>query len=344
MFDNLSFSNHEGVYFAADETTGLKAIIAIHSTRRGPAAGGTRLWHYVSSEAALTDALRLSEGMSYKNAMADLPLGGGKGVILRPEGEYDREALFKAYGRAIDRLGGAYYTAEDVGVSPMDMANVRSETKFVAGLSEGKAASGDPSPVTADGVFRGIKVGANHAFGTQNLKGKIVAVQGLGHVGYHLCRHLHEAGARLIVTDINTDSVKRVVSDFDAKPVSPDDIYNAEADIYAPCALGATLNSETLGRLKVNLIGGAANNQLSEPHIGQALFDRNILYCPDYVINGGGIINVAAEISGHYSPEWVEEKLQTLSQTLDQVIKISREQSRPTHSVADEMARQRIYG
>ena len=344
VFENNRFQQHESVHFFNDLASGLNAIISVHSTKRGPAAGGTRLWRYATEQDAISDALNLSRAMSYKNAMADIPFGGGKAVIIRPEGEFDRKKLFTAYGRAIDTLGGIYCTAEDVGVNPDDMKAVRSQTRFVAGLTEGEAASGDPSPITADGVFRGLHVAADHALGTTKLTGVRVAVQGLGHVGYHLCRMLHKAGAKLIVADINADVTKRATEEFGATAVSPDDIHAQEVDIYSPCALGGAVNPNTINSIKAKIVGGAANNQLLTPEMGASLMDRGVLYCPDYVINGGGIINVAAELSGAYDPIWVDAKVDGLSTTLDAIFNQSKIQNLPTNVIADQMAEERIYG
>jgi len=344
IFEHEDFDGHEGVHLFEDTDLGLRAVIAVHSTRRGPSAGGTRLWTYAASADAITDALRLSRAMSYKNAMADLALGGGKGVIMKPDTDFDRQTFFKAYGRMIQRLGGSYLTAEDVGMSPGDMEFIRSETPYVGGLTSGEAASGDPSPITADGVFRGLQVAADHALGTSDLSGVRVAVQGLGHVGYHLCRFLHGAGAKLFVADINPEAVARVVSAFGAQAVAPADIHAQHVDIYAPCALGGAISAQTLGAIQAKIIGGAANNQLQTPDMGDALRARGILYCPDYVLNAGGIINIAAEFSGTYDPAWVDGKLEGLKRTLRDVFKAADQQNISTHQVADRMARYRIYG
>ena len=341
-FEHPDFDDHESVVFASDDNSQLKAIIAVHSTVLGPAAGGTRFWTYVSSENALSDALRLSRAMSFKNAMADIPHGGGKGVIIKPEGDFERTNLFAAYGRALNRLNGAYYTAEDVGVSPADMAIIRTQTQFVAGLDEGVAASGDPSPVTADGIFKGLLVSVNHRFGQSDFKGLTVAVQGLGSVGYSLCNFLHKAGAKLIVTDINIEAVSKAVEEFGAQAEQPDAIFDVNADVFAPCALGGALNNDTIDRLKASIVGGAANNQLESPSIGQKLHEMDIIYCPDYVINGGGIINVAAELSGKYDKRWVDSKVMALSETLRDILVQSKKMNRPTHLIADEMALTRI--
>ncbi len=340
IFEHPSFDKHESVHSFYDEKTGLKAFVAVHSTHLGPSAGGTRFWHYKNANLALRDVLRLSRGMSYKNAMAGLNLGGGKAVVIKPEGNFDREALFTKFGEFINTIGGAYYTAEDVGMTTDDMRTIRTKTKFVAGLDEGDAASGDPSPVTADGVFRCIRLAANKR--GIKLKGASVSVQGLGHVGYTVCKFLHKAGAKLIVTDINKQAVKQAVNAFGAKAVMPDDIYAQPADIFSPCALGAVLNPTTASQLKASIIAGAANNQLSTPNIGKELHDKDILYCPDYVVNAGGIINIAGEIEGNYSPDWVESKLQGVEQSLEQIIDHSIKTGRNTDAIADEMARARI--
>ncbi len=342
VFERPSFDGHESVHFFSDADTGLKTIIAIHSTALGPGAGGARMWTYPSSEEALRDVLRLSRGMSYKNAMADLPLGGGKAVILKPEGGFDRPALFEAYGRCVDALGGRYITAEDVGVGPDDMRAVRKATRHVAGLTEGVAASGDPSPVTAKGIFNGIRTSVRRAFGRDDLAGVRVAVQGVGHVGGYLCDFLADAGAELVVTDVDKDLLAAVAERAGAEVVAPNVIYDAEVDVFAPCALGAVINPETIDRLRCRVVAGGANNQLESPEMGTELAKRGVLYAPDYVINGGGIINVAAEIAGDYDPAWVAAKLDQLSATLDEVFERAAAGGRPPHEIADQMARERI--
>lgn len=342
MFDKTAFAGHESVHHFFDAKTGLRAIIAIHSTARGPGAGGCRMWNYASSDEAFTDALRLSEGMSYKNAMADLPLGGGKAVIWGNSKTQKTPELFRALGRAIETLQGRYWSAEDVGVSPADMAYAAEETKYVAGLSKGKAASGDPSPVTARGVFLGIKACAQRAFGTDDLHGRHVAVQGVGHVGGRVCELLAEAGAKLTVTDVNPETLAGIAGSTGAQVVMTDEIYDVDADIFSPNALGAVVNPNTIGRIRAKVIAGGANNQLSTPDMGEKLSERGILYAPDYVINGGGIINVAAEISGAYDPAWVEGKVQRLVKTLGEVLDQAKTEKRATNRVADEIALRRI--
>ncbi len=347
LFDSPSFANHEGVHAFADEKTGLKAIVAVHSTARGPAVGGTRMWNYGSAAEALEDVLRLSKGMSYKNAVADLEMGGGKSVIIGDSKTQKTPELFRAFGRAIDQLGGNYYAAEDVGVSVEDIAQARTQTEYVVGLSGGKEGSGDPSPVTAEGVFRSTLLVARRLWRQDDLTGLTIAVQGIGHVGGYLADKLHAAGAKLIVTDVNVPLLEEVAARTGAEIVAPDAIYDAKADIYAPCALGATLNPQTLDRLTVKAVVGAANNQLATPEIGRILFDRGVLYAPDYVVNGGGIINVASELKarqtgGAYDPAWVEGKLSRLMETLEEVLDRSASEQRPTHEIADAIAEARI--
>lgn len=342
MFDKPAFAGHERVHHFFDVKTGLRAIIALHSTARGPAAGGCRMWNYATADDALIDALRLSEGMSYKNAMADLPLGGGKAVIWGNSRTDKTPDLFRALGRAINSLNGRYWSAEDVGVSVQDMAFAAEETKFVSGLSTGKSASGDPSPVTAKGVFLGLKAAALRAFGTDDLSSRTIAVQGVGHVGSYLCGHLAKAGANLVITDVNAEALDQVARTTGAQIVAPAEIYDVAADIFSPNALGAIINPDTLPRLRVRVVAGGANNQLATPETGDRLREMGIVYAPDYVINGGGIINVASEISGTYDPTWVEAKLQRLIQTLGDVLDQAQREDRAANRVADEIARSRI--
>lgn len=342
IFSHPDFDDHEGVYSFSDPASGLKTFIAVHNTNRGPASGGTRFWEYTNDAEALTDVLRLSRAMSYKNAMAEIPLGGGKGVIIRPRGDFDRKALFSAYGRAIEKVGGQYITAEDVGVSPDDMQTIKTQTDYVAGLDEGEAASGDPSPHTADGIFRGLGVAVKHKLGVEGFGGLIVAIQGLGHVGYNLASRLHKSGARLIVADINSEVTTKAANDFKAKVVGVDEIHAQEVDIYAPCALGGAINKKTIEDISAFIIGGAANNQLKTPDMGEALRARNILYCPDYVLNAGGIINVASEVSGRYDYGWVNGKLENIKASLQEVFDRSDNTAKPTNEIADIMARERL--
>jgi leucine dehydrogenase len=338
MFDTLHQLGHEQVVFCHDRATGYRGIIAIHDTTLVPALGGTRFWQYASDGDALTDVLRLARGMTYKNAVAGLNLGGGKAVIIGDNRTTKREMLFRAHGRFVDSLGGRYITAEDVGTSPFDMDFVHMETRWVAGLQQ---KSGDPSPVTARGVFRAIQATAKVRFGTDDLAGKHVLVQGLGHVGYHLSKYLHGAGAKLTVTDIDADRIQRVVQEFGAKAVGTDEIYAVPADIFAPCALGAVVNDTTLRVLKVSAIVGAANNQLLEPRHGDELEAKGILYAPDYVANAGGVINVYSELAG-WNAERALRKADEIYETVLGVFEIAREQKIPTWHAADRLAEMRI--
>lgn len=337
VFNLRAYDDHEQIVFCRDVESGLKAIICVHNTNLGPAVGGCRMWDYNSDEGALIDALRLSRGMTYKNAMAGLQMGGGKSVIIGNSKTMKSEELFRAFGRFVDKLSGKYITAEDVGINPQDMAVVNKETDHVLGL-EGK--SGDPSPVTAYGVFTGLRAAVNHRLGRSDLDGLKVSVQGLGHVGYYLCRHLHEQGAKLIVTDINKESVDRVVDEFGATAVDTDEIYHQDVDVYAPCALGATINDNTIPKIRASVIAGAANNQLAEDRHGDILMEKGILYAPDYVINAGGIINVSFE--ENYNRDAALKKVDEIYGTLTEVFDASKTEARPTNVIADELARKRV--
>jgi leucine dehydrogenase len=338
LFALLAEHTHEQVSFYYDPACGYRGIIAIHDTRLGPALGGTRFWHYHDDREALVDALRLARGMTYKAAVAGLNLGGGKSVIIGDNRITRREAIFRAHGRHVESLGGRYITAEDVGTSTADMEFIRAETEHVTGLL-GK--SGDPSPVTAYGVYRGIKACAKVRYGSDDLSGKVVAVQGCGHVGYSLIKLLHEDGARIIVTDIDAQRVKSVVEDFAATAVATDAIYAQQANIFAPCALGAVINDDTLAQLKVDIVAGAANNQLAEDRHGQELESQGILYAPDYVINGGGLINVNAELHG-WSLERARNKAGEIYDSILRVFDIAREERIPSYLAADRLAEERI--
>ena len=346
LFDSPAFDGHEAVHAFHDAASGLNCIIAVHSTARGPSAGGCRMWAYASAEAALEDALRLSRAMSYKNAVADLELGGGKAVIIGDSRTRKTPELFEAFGRAVEQVCGRYWAAEDVGITPVDLAHARKHSKYVAGLTGHPAASGDPSPITAEGVFRGIELCVRRAYGS-GLGGMTVAIQGVGHVGGILADKLHAAGAKLIVTDVNEAAARAVADRTGAELTKPDAIFDAHAQVFAPCALGGAINAETLPRLKARVIAGGANNQLATADAGRALYEKGLTYAPDYVINGGGIINVAAEIraldqGGAYDPAWVEAKLSRLMQTLDQVLQRTADERRPANEIAGEIARARI--
>lgn len=341
IFEYLEKYDYEQLVICQDQTSGLKAIICIHDTTLGPALGGTRMWNYASEEDAILDALRLARGMTYKNAAAGLNLGGGKTVIIGDSRTQKSEELFRAFGRYVQSLNGRYITAEDVGTTVRDMDWVHLETDFVTGVSSSYGASGDPSPMTARGVWRGMKAAAKEAYGSDSLHGKTIAIQGLGHVGYYLAKHLNEEGAKLIVTDIHEEVLKRVVDEMGATPVRPEDIFGVEADIYAPCAMGAVINDETIPQFKFKVIAGAANNVLKEERHGDKLHELGIIYAPDYVINSGGVINVADELEG-YNYERALNKVEMIYDNVAKVIEIAKQLNIPTYQAADRMAEQRI--
>lgn len=340
LFETMKEFDYENVVFCHDKTSGLKAIIAIHDTTLGPALGGCRMWTYDTEEDAINDALRLARGMTYKNAAAGLNLGGGKTVVIGNPRKDKSEALFRSLGRFIQGLGGRYITAEDVGTNLNDMDYISCETKYVAGLAE---KSGDPSPFTAYGVFRGIQAASEEIFGTTDLRDKKIAIQGVGNVGYHLAKHLHEAGAKLIITDIFDDNVKRAVNEFNAEYVKPDDIYGVDCDIFAPCALGAIINDETIPQLKCQIVAGSSNNQLKEERHGEVLQKKGILYIPDFIINAGGVINVAEELNPcGYNKERAMRKVSMVFDNVKRVIQKSKEENIPTCIAADLVAEERI--
>ena len=332
------FDDHEGVHLFSDRDSGLSAIIAIHSTKLGPGAGGVRFWHYADHRAAITDALRLSRGMTYKNAVAGLNLGGGKSIIIGDNKTQDREAIFRAHGRFVETLGGRYITAEDVGTSTKDMDYVHMETGHVAGLA-GK--SGDPSPVTAHGVFRAVQASAFRRWGSDNLEGKKVSIQGCGNVGRHLAEELHQAGAKLFVADIDEAKARRVADLTGAKIVDDEEIFTVDADIFSPCALGGILNDETIPKLKVKVVTGGANNQLLEERHGDALQKRRILYTPDYVANAGGVINVYGEVAG-WDAQRALDKADDIYDTVLRIFELAEKHSIPTYEAADRLAEQRL--
>jgi leucine dehydrogenase len=338
IFSSMASLGHEQLLLSHDPSCGYFGIIAIHDTTLGPALGGTRFWQYGSTDEAITDALRLARGMTYKSAVAGINLGGGKSVIIGDNKRSDREALFRAHGRFIQTLGGRYITAEDIGTSPADMEYIKLETDHVAGLL---GLSGDPSPVTGYGVYVGMKAAARVRWGSDSLRGKTVAVQGAGKVAHYLMQHLHTENARIIVTDIDGEKVKRAVQEFGAEAVAPTAIYDQAADVYAPCALGATVNDETLPRLKVQVIAGGANNQLGEDRHGDELERRGILYAPDYVINGGGVINVYGELH-RWPVERAKKKAGEIYETLLRIFDIAKQQRIPTYRAADRLAEQRV--
>lgn len=339
---NMSLHNHEQVVFGYDEATGLKCIIAIHNTTLGPALGGTRMWAYANESEALNDVLRLSRGMTYKAAITGLNLGGGKAVIIGDSRKDKSEAMMRRFGKFVNSLGGKYITAEDVGIGTKDMEYVHMETQHVTGIPESMGGSGDPSPVTAFGVYMGMKASANYRWGNDSLSGKKVVVQGIGHVGESLVGHLVKEGAKVYVTDIFQDRLDAVVKQYGVEVVDKDAFYDMDMDIYAPCALGATLNDNTLERLKCSIVAGAANNQLADEKIhGEAVMKKGILYAPDFLINAGGLINVYTELEG-YNRDRALSKAENIYNTTLQILKISAEENIPTYVAANRMAEQRI--
>lgn len=339
IISQMSAMGHEQVLFCNDSVTGLKAIIAIHNTVLGPALGGTRMWSYSNEMEALNDVLRLSKGMTYKNSISGLNLGGGKAVIIGDARTMKSEALFRRFGKFVESLAGNYITAEDVGISPADMNWVNMETNHVAGLP-GK--SGDPSPVTAYGVYMGMKACAKVQFGSDSLEGKTIAVQGVGHVGEYLVKHLAAEKANVVITDIHEETLKRVANEYGVKVVASNEIYDVPMDIYAPCAMGATINDETLSRLTCSIIAGAANNQLAiEEKHGLEVMNRGIIYAPDYTINAGGVINCFSELEG-LSSEWAHTKAEEIYTTILNIIHRSKEANIPTYQIANKMAEERI--
>jgi leucine dehydrogenase len=331
---------YEQLALCHDKASGLKAIIAIHDTTLGPALGGCRMWNYDSEQAAIEDALRLARGMTYKSAVAGLNLGGGKSVIIGDARTGKTEALLRAFGRFVQSLRGRYWTAEDVGTSVEDIEVIRQETAFVAGTA-GQGGSGDPSPATAYGVYRGIRASLKEKTGRESLEGRVVAIQGVGHVGLCLAGLLHEAGAKLIISDIYEDRVQAAVAEYGARAVRPEDIYDCECDVFSPCALGAVINSGTVPRLRCAVVAGAANNQLAGEEDGDALEARGILYAPDYVINAGGVINVADELQG-YNRDRAYRKIGQIGDNLTKVFALARERTIPSYRAADLVAQERI--
>ncbi|MFL5237045.1 MAG: Leu/Phe/Val dehydrogenase [Rhizomicrobium sp.] len=341
VFEAADFDHHETVSFFHEPRSGLNSIIAIHSTALGPACGGTRMYPYANDEQALADVLRLSRGMSYKSAIANVPLGGGKAVIIGDPARDKNEARLLAYADAVNALGGRYITAMDVGVTPMDMPVIARGTKHVAGYDQPGKTGGDSGPLTALGVFVGLKAAVKHRLRTDTTKGLTIAIQGLGKVGTLLAKHLHHEGARLLVSDVNTDAMKRAVDAFGATGVAPDDIATVECDVFSPNALGAVLNSETIPRIRAKVVAGGANNQLARDEDGNALKQRGILYAPDYVINGGGIIRVAGQIFGWDDPD-IERRVLGIGDTLSQIFRRAEKEDRAPGEVANRIAEERM--
>ncbi len=341
-FEKLYSMGHEEVVFFSDSSCNLKAIVAIHNTTLGPALGGTRMWNYKNIDEAIEDALRLSRGMTYKNAISGLNLGGGKAVIMGDPTKDKSEALFRSYGRFVESLNGRYITAEDVNTTVDDMEFIFTETNNVTGVAEINGGSGNPSPWTARGVFRGMEASCLKVFGDKSLKGKVVALQGAGSVGCHLGKHLYDSGAKVYFTDINETNIARFKEIVpNAEFVGANDIYDMKADIYAPCALGATVNDQTIERIKTKIICGAANNQLSENRHGDILKERGILYAPDYLVNAGGVMNVSIEFEG-WSAEKATKMVDKIFDTTLKIFKMSDEQNIPVYKATDLMAEQRI--
>jgi len=343
VLGRMELNDHEQVLFCHDRPTGLKAIIAIHDTTLGPALGGTRMWPYASETEALNDVMRLSRGMTYKSALAGLDLGGGKAVIIGDSRTQKTEAMFRRFGQFVDSLNGRYITAEDVGMSTMEMVNIQKETKHVAGLPEEMGGSGDPSPVTAYGVYCGLKAAAKTAYGSDDLSGRKVAIQGAGNVGRGLVGHLVKDGAKVYLTDIHDEKLAAIKAEYPSITlVKPDEIYDIDMDIYSPCALGATVNDDTLKRLKCSVIAGAANNQLADESLhGKAVMEKGILYAPDFLINAGGIINCSWERRG-YNRKAALLQTEEIHTTALRIFKASADLGIPTYLAANQAAEHRI--
>ena len=342
VFGQLSFDGHEQIVFCNDEDTGLKAIIGIHNTVLGPALGGTRMWQYKTEWDALNDVLRLSRGMTYKAAITGLNLGGGKAVIIGDAKTQKNDALMRRFGEFVNSLSGKYITAEDVGMETRDMDIVREVTPHVTGISESKGGAGNPSPITAYGVYMGMKAAAKYQFGTDNLAGKKVLVQGVGHVGETLVKHITDEGAKVILNDINEARLEELSKKYGANVVLGNDIYGLDIDIYAPCALGATVNDITIPQLQAKVIAGAANNQLAdEVKNGRMLKERGIAYAPDFLINAGGIINVYAELEGYNKAESIR-KTENIYNTTLEIFNLSEKENITTHRAAFNIAQSRI--
>lgn len=342
VIGNMEIMGHEQVVFCTDTDTGLRAIIAIHDTTLGPALGGTRMWNYSNESDALQDVLRLSRGMTFKAAISGLNLGGGKAVIIGDANTEKTEALMKKFGEYVDVLGGKYITAEDVGMNTKDMEYVREMTKHVTGIPESMGGSGDPSPVTAYGVYWGMKASAKFKWGSDSLERKTILVQGVGHVGENLVKYTTEEGAKVFITDINEEKLTEVAEKYGAEIIMGDSIYDMDMDIYAPCALGATLNTDTIKRLKCKIVAGAANNQLEDEVLhGKMIKDKGIVYAPDFLINAGGLINVYSEINGYNREKSLDKTKKIYDTTLEILLKAEQEDI-TTHTAALAIAEQRI--
>ena len=342
IFSQLEAFGHKKIVFCSDPDTGLKAIIAIHDTTLGPALGGTRMWAYKTETDALNDVLRLSKSMTYKAAVAGLNLGGGKAVIIGDSRRDKSEALLRKFGRFIKNLNGEFITAEDVGTNPKDMEYIRMETQHVAGLPESVGGSGDPAPVAAQGVFMGIKAAVKELYGNDNLTGRSVIVQGIGHVGENLVRLLRDEKAMVYVSDLNDERLGQVSKKYGAQAMSNNNIFDIDADIYAPCGLGATINTQTIAKLKCGIIAGSANNQLEDEHLhGQMLLDKGILFAPDYVINAGGLINCYSELMG-FSKKRTLQLTENIYDATRNVLKLSKAENISSIEAANKIAEKRI--
>ncbi len=335
-------NEHEQVVFCEDNQTGLKAIIAIHNTVLGPGLGGARMWHYKNGMEAIRDALRLSKAMTYKASVAGLNLGGGKAVIIDNSIKNKSPELFRRFGQFIESLNGKYITAEDVGTSSDDMKYIKMETNHVTCLPESTGGGGDPSPKTAHGVYMGMKACAKLCYGKNSLESKVIVVQGAGHVGMHLVEWLVKENAKVFISDIDEEKVRDVVKKYNVESVGVDDVYDTEMDIYSPCALGATVNDNTLSRLKCSIIAGGANNQLADENAhGKMVMEKGIIYAPDFVINAGGLINCYSEVIG-YNREYVHDKVENIHDTILDILKKSKEENRPADLIAKRIAKKRI--
>jgi leucine dehydrogenase len=348
IFEKIQKQDYEQIVFCNDSRTGLKSIIAMHSTVLGPATGGCRMWAYETEEEALTDVLRLSKGMTYKNAISGLNWGGGKAVIIAPKGVepkvFKTRALLERYGEYVNRLGGNYITAKDVGIGSDDLRIVKSKTKHVLGIDGEQGSSGDPSPATAWGVYHGMKAAAKVALGAKNLSGLTVSLQGLGSVAYYLLEHIVADGAKVVACDIDQAAIERATKKYNIEIVSPEKIYDVPCDIFGPSALGASINSKTLPRLQTKIIAGAANNQLATHEDGLEVERRGIVYAPDYAINAGGVINIYYEQigNGNYDKRKAFEHIAGIENTVTEILTRAKAEKLPSHVVADRMAEERI--
>ena len=337
IFDHPEFAGHERVVYCSDEPRGLRAIIAIHDRTLGPAVGGCRLYPYPSEDAALADVLRLSKGMTYKNALAGLPFGGGKSVIIA-DPSAKTPALLRAFAEAVDRLRGEYWTGEDVNIGTADVESMAKHTRYMMGRASGAVHSGDPSPFTAAGCFAGMQAALQYVFGVDEFTGRRVAIQGLGNVGFSLARLVADAGGKLVVTDVRSDLCERANRELGASIAAPDAIFDESCDVFAPCAMGGLLDQDVVKRLRARIVCGAANNQLATPEIGHQLVERGITYAPDYVVNAGGMLNASGDFFGQYDGDEVWRRVRAIRGTTERVLEMAGREHRPPHEIADAMA------